>query len=128
LRGVVGRIRELSAELVAVGNGTPWHAAAFRDEAGIDFPLLVCPGLEAYRAAGLKRTYTGALHWRTWRRGLEATRKGFRQSRTRGDAWQLGGTLVVAPGDRILFEHRARDPSDHPDPEAVLAALARRKG
>ena len=59
LRDGVGEIRKAGAELVVVGNGRPQHALDFRSEYELDFPLVVDPELQAYRAAGLRRGLQG---------------------------------------------------------------------
>jgi hypothetical protein len=40
-----------------------------------------------------------------------------------GHPAQLGGVLVVAPGDDILYVHLAEDASDNPPNTEVLAAV-----
>ena len=42
-----------------------------------------------------------------------------------GDPWQLGGTLVVAPGDRIVYRWRNANVDDDAPIDDVIAALAR---
>jgi hypothetical protein len=59
-----------------------------------------------------------------WLAGLRARRAGFRQTKVEGDPWQLGGTLVVAPGDRVLYAYANRSPQDEAPVEDVLDALA----
>jgi len=125
LRDRVGEIREAGAELVVVGNGTPDHAAAFGEEEGIDFPLLVDPELVAYRAAGLRRGMRDAIRAKTLGHAMRAFRKGFRQTSVKGDPWQLGGAFVIAPGSRILWKHVSREAGDHADPDAILQVLQR---
>ena len=56
------------------------------------------------------------------RNALRARKEGFRQAKVQGDPWQLGGTLVVAPGDRVLYAWRNRNADDDAPVEAVLAA------
>ena len=41
-----------------------------------------------------------------------------------GDALQLGGTLVVAPGDVVHFVHRDSVAGDHAPVDAIVAAAA----
>jgi peroxiredoxin len=55
LRDQLPEIRARGAELVVIGNGAQHFAAAFREDMGLDCPLLVDPELRAYRAAGLRR-------------------------------------------------------------------------
>ena len=127
MRDVVDAIRFLGAELVVIGNGRPDHAEAFKEEQKISFPLFVYPTMEAYRAAGLKRGITNAVNLRTARHAVRAFRKGFRQTGTQGDPWQLGGSFVIDPKGAVLFTQISREPGDHPDPQDILAALRRIK-
>lgn len=123
MRGKVAEIRGLGAELVVVGNGRPDQAADFRRQENLDFPLLVDPEMSAYRAAGLKRGITDALSLGTLRHAVRAYRQGFRQSSVQGDPWQLGGTMVITPENKVLFRHVNRDAGDHPDPKDILDVL-----
>jgi hypothetical protein len=45
------------------------------------------------------------------------------QGKTIGHPAQLGGALVVAPGEHVLLEQRARDASDNVPPADLLAAI-----
>ena len=64
MRDRVDEIRARGAELVVIGNGAAHFAAAFREDQGLDGPLLIDPDLVAYhaRAAGMisKVLYHGA--------------------------------------------------------------------
>ena len=118
-------IRERGAELVMIGNGNRHFAKAFADEFGITAPLYVDTKRDSYRALGMKRGFRATLGslaslrntWRAWRAG-------FRQGLTRGDAWQLGGVLVVARGGEVLYQHLSAAAGDKADVPEVLAALA----
>lgn len=123
MRDKVEQIREAGAELVVVGNGTPEHAADFRDQERIDYPLLVDPELEAYRTAGLRRGMRDALRAKTLTHAMRAFRQGFRQSSVKGDPWQLGGIFVIAPGGKVLWKYISREAGDHPDPDRILEVL-----
>ena len=123
MRGVIQDIRSLGAELVVVGSGKPFHAAAFRDDQEIDFPLLVDPDLVAYEAAGLRRGVAATLNWKMARNAFRAFRSGFRQTSVQGDPWQLGGTFVLLPGGDCAFAHVSSEAGDHPEVNAVLSAL-----
>jgi hypothetical protein len=87
-------------------------------------PLRADPAGAAFRAVAMRRTSV----WRLLRPGLlvqalRARREGHRQRGVWGDPWQLGGTVVVAPGDRVLYAHRNATPHDEAPLDAVLAAL-----
>lgn len=108
---------------MVVGNGQPFHAAAFRDEQSIDFPLVVDPSLKAYRAAGLKRGWKDTLAPKAIGHAIRAWKSGARQTSVKGDPWQLGGTFVLEAGGKLLFRHVSREAGDHPSVGEVLAAL-----
>jgi len=123
LRDALPEIRRRGAELVVVGNGSPWHAKGFREEQGIDFPLYVDPDLAAYAAAGLKRGVLDTLRPAAIGKAVRAWRSGARQGKTQGDPWQLGGVFVVRAGGEVLYRHINRDAGDHPPAEPILGAL-----
>jgi peroxiredoxin len=124
LRDALPTLRGTGAELVVIGSGRPWHAAAFREEEKVDFPLLVDPDLQAYAAAALQRSKTALLKPKVLARGAAAFKQGFRQTSTKGDPWQNGGVFVIAQGGRVLYEQRSDGPGDHAPVDDVLAALA----
>jgi NAD(P)-dependent dehydrogenase (short-subunit alcohol dehydrogenase family) len=123
LRDRIGEIRARGAELVIVGNGTPAFAAAFREDQGLDCPLLVDPELSAYRAAGLRRGRVEALSPRLPLNALRALRAGYRQTGVQGDPWQLGGVFVIRPGGELVYRYVSREAGDHAPVDEVLAAL-----
>jgi peroxiredoxin len=113
------------ARLAVVGQGTPAHAAHFRDSHELDLPLYVDEGRESYRAAGTKvGTVTELLGPRVVAKGAIASRRdGVVQGRTIGHPAQLGGVMVVLPGDEIVYVHLADDAGDNPANDEVLKAL-----
>ncbi|HEX7078497.1 MAG TPA: peroxiredoxin-like family protein [Candidatus Eisenbacteria bacterium] len=121
-------IERSGAGIAAIGLGGRTYAAAFREETGIDFPLLIDERRVAYDAAGLRsggilellRPFNLAARAR-------AGREGHRQHRIGKDPFQLGGTFVLAPGDRDWFAHRSGTFGDVAEIDAVLAALARNR-
>ena len=121
------KVRAHGGELHLVGNGNRHFAQAFKEELNIASPLYVDTKLRAYRALEMKRglAFTvGSLA--TWKNMARAMKAGFRQGTTRGDAWQLGGVLVVLPGGIVAFRHSSQAAGDHPRVENVLSALPRR--
>lgn len=117
-------MRAAGAGIAVVGQGTPEMAQDARRETGWRGPIYVDGEGVAYRAAGLaKATIVGVFRPRVVMAALRARREGFRQGRTRGNPWQLGGTLVVAPGDRVLYAWRNRAADDDAPMEEVLTAL-----
>jgi hypothetical protein len=117
-------IRARGGELHFVGNGNRHFARAFKDELEITCPLYVDTKLEAYGALQMKRGVASTLGApATWKNAIRAMKSGFRQGPIRGDAWQLGGVLVVRTGGVIAYRHLSRAAGDHPPVEEALRAL-----
>lgn len=116
------------ANLVLIGQGTSRHADHFREQFGLDgFEVLVDPDREAYKAAGAKVGTVGQLLGpRPVIEGIKAAvSERMVQGMTQGHAAQLGGVLVIAPGGEVTWSHIAKDASDNPPNEDVLAAVER---
>lgn len=112
------------AKLAAIGLGDSNYARLFREEAGIDFPLLIDENRVAYKAAGLKSA--NLLH--LLRRDNSAARTraraaGFEQHRLGQNPFQLGGSFVFGPGNRDLYAHLSKTFGDNASTEALLNAV-----
>jgi hypothetical protein len=143
LRRELPTIHAHGAQLIVIGNGTDQFAAAFREDLDLDTPLYVDPTCASYRVLGMKRGVARTLGtwsmwvkmvrliWanlvegrsravlRSWRRSLPALKPG-----EHGDAWQLGGVLVVLPGGDVPFSYLSASAGDHPPVKDILAVLA----
>lgn len=119
----VDKIRAAGAELYVIGNGAPNFIEGFRETTGWDGPLYTDPSLEVYKAAQLKRGVTTTLDPKSILPALRALRRGSRQGLTRGDAWQQGGVLVVAPNGDVKWHHASERPGDNASGSQILAAL-----
>lgn len=111
------------ASLFLIGNGTPKHAQWFREDTGIDVPLLCDEKLEAYAAAGLRRTALGILHPGAAVAAVRALAGGNFQSRTKGDPYQQGGVVVADFPDRVRYHHVARYAGDRAKIQKILSAI-----
>lgn len=111
--------------LVLIGQGTPRQAAEFRRRQGIQLPVLADHDRVSYKAAGTKvGGVTDLFSPQTVAKGLLATARTRRtQTRTIGNAGQLGGALVVLPDGSIPWSRMAEDASDNAPPEEILAAV-----
>jgi NAD(P)-dependent dehydrogenase (short-subunit alcohol dehydrogenase family) len=123
LRDRIEDIRAAGADLVIVGNGNAGFARAFREDFGLEGPLLVDPELRAYRAAGLRRGRVELLSPRLPLNALRALRSGSRQQGVQGDPWQLGGVFVLKPGGGLLYRYVSSEAGDHPPVNEILSAL-----
>ena len=119
------KLEAAGARLAVIGQGTPAHAAHFRDSHKLDLPMYVDEGRKSYKAAGTKiGTVTELLGPRVIAKGAVASRRdGVVQGRTIGHPAQLGGVMVVKPGDEIVYVHLADDAGDNPGNDDVLAAV-----
>ena len=112
------------ARLVVIGQGTPEQGAAFLASQKVELPLYVDKGRESYKVAGTKiGTFGELLGPRMVTKGAAAMAKlGIHQGMTVGRPAQLGGVLVIRPGDEIVYAHLSDDVSDIPANSEVLAA------
>jgi hypothetical protein len=125
LRRARDRFEQAGAGLILIGQGSPRQAAHFhrRFELG-ETPLLADEDRRTYRLAGLRRGGAAQLVGpRSVAAGLRhAARSGVMQGRVVGDAAQLGGAAVVAPGGLVAFEHASAHAGDTVDPGDLLEA------
>ena len=121
-------IAAAGARLVVIGNGWPAMAKDFAQKARLpaSMTFVTDPSLQSYSAAGLKRGALLTLGPRGWIPYLQTWKRGFRQGRTKGDPWQQGGALVLAPGGEVLFRHVSTRPSDQAAPQTLIDALRKR--
>ena len=112
-------------DVVLIGQATPRHAAHFRRRQEIELPVLADEHRVSYKAIGARKGSTSQLVGPTvLAKGLLTTAKtGIVQGRTIGSASQLGGAVVIAPGNCVLFEQTATDASDNVSPEQLLEAI-----
>ncbi len=114
------------ARLAAIGLGDPVYARAFREEAGITFPLLVDADRAAYRAAGLaSASLLHVLRPDNIVAGLRARAAGHRQLRKGPNPFQLGGSFVFGPGNVDRYAHVSRTFGDNAPVSALVAVLGR---
>jgi len=117
-------IRAAGGSIAVIGLGTPAFAKGFREATRYEGPLFVDGEGAAYRAVSLKRLKLWRLMSpRMIGNALRAKKEGFRQGKVEGDPWQLGGTLVVAPGDRLVYRWRNTNADDDAPLDDVVAAL-----
>ena len=111
------------AHLLFVGTGLPAMAADFaRTHAG-PHPVFSDPARATFAAAGMKRSLWTTLHWRLVPNAWRALRRGFRQTKVQGDAWQQGGVLVFDAAGRVLHRQVDGAAGDALDLDAVVAAV-----
>jgi peroxiredoxin len=116
-------IQKKGAGLVFIGNGNAQFAKAFKDEYGIGVPIYTDSRRKTYEALGFARSAFSFISIGATKAAARALGAGFRQGLTQGDAFQLGGLLVVDRKGEVLFRHASQHAGDHPPVKDVLAAL-----
>jgi hypothetical protein len=111
-----------NADLIVIGNGVSQHLQPFREATGYRGQLYTDPTLAVYKILDLKSGLSGLLGMKTFQQGFKAFRKGVSQDGIQGSALQLGGALVLGPGDTIHYVYRSREAGDHPPVDQMLAA------
>jgi hypothetical protein len=126
LRPHVDDLRKAGVEPYVIGSGTPAQARDFAelvDVAGI-VPILCDEKLASYRAMGMKRSLLATLSLRAVGNYVRSFKK-FKQGKTMGDPWQLGGAAIIKPPGDITYKYISQFGGDHPDP-ALLVDEARK--
>ena len=125
MRPRIPEIRAAGAELYVIGSGAPMYAADFKEKLRIaGTPIWTDEALASYRLFDFKRGASAVMAVRALGHVARALLAGAWQGRTRGDATQIGGVVVVRPGGRIAYLYRSREAGDHPDPREIVAALS----
>lgn len=119
-------MRRKGANVAIIGNGLPAMAKGFVDRLGLagEARVLTDPKRQSYRLAGFRRGVWATLGPHALVNLLRALRKGLGTRKIEGDAWQQGGTLVVARGGEVLFRYASSHQGDRAGPQRLLAALA----
>jgi len=123
LRGIKNQIEAAGARLVFIGNGDPAHARNFKERWVPDCEVLTDPSTASYALLGARRGAWAVWSPRLWPAGLRAIRGGFRQSRTQGHAYLLGGVAILDSGGVVRWRYLSRFAGDHPEPRKIVAAL-----
>jgi hypothetical protein len=113
------------AGLTLIGQATPRQATAFRRKLKIELPVLADEERRTYRIAGFPRASVGQLLGpRSVLSGVKhGARSGVVQGRIIGDAAQLGGAMVIAPGGEVTFRQQSRNAGDTIEVEELLEAV-----
>ena len=112
------------ARLAAVGLGDVRYARAFREETGIQFPLLVDEQRQAYRALELNKANLLHVFWKLNSLGRKRAKAAVhRQHKLGKDPFQLGGSFVFGPGNIDYFVHLSETFSDNAPPDVLLKSI-----
>jgi AhpC/TSA antioxidant enzyme len=120
-----GDFKAAGAGLVLIGQASPRHAAQFRRRQGIQLRVLADERRVSYKAAGTKMANVTELFGpRSVSKGLLAGARSRKiQTRTIGNAAQLGGSLVIATDGQVVWSHMSDNAGDNASPEEILVAV-----
>ncbi|MCB9876546.1 MAG: AhpC/TSA family protein [Planctomycetes bacterium] len=120
-------LQQHGGRLAFVGHGSIDDARQFVAQHVGEHALLVDAERRAFAAAGMRRSRLLLVSPRMWRNALRARREGFRQEGLQGDAWQLGGVVVLGPDGRSAWRQVERTAGDELDLRRV-AELVQQHG
>lgn len=114
--------------MTAIGTGGRRYAQAFIEDESVPFPVLLD---EDGVAADIVETNSlGAMSLirpDAWLAGAKSLVGGNRQHNAGRRPTQLGATLVMAPGNELLYIDKESFAGDHADLDEVLAVLGRQE-
>jgi len=107
-----------------VGLGDVEYARRFREQTGIDFPLLIDEHRLAYRAARLRSANLLHMVWTENMKARDRARaSGHRQHELGQHPFQLGGSFVFGPGNVDRYAHESQTFGDNASPDHLLGAV-----
>ena len=113
--------------LVLIGQATPRQATAFRRKLDLDpTPVLADEDRTTYELAGFRKANVAQLLGP--KSALSGVKHGLRsgvvQGRVIGDAAQLGGAVVIAPGGEVLLRQASEHAGDTIAADDLVAVAA----
>ncbi len=110
--------------VTAIGTGGKRYAKAFIEDEQVPFPVLLDQDGSAAEVAGTKKMRGLSLvSPKQLVSGIRSTLGGHRQHNSGRRPFQLGATLVIGPGDELLYADFEDFAGDHADLDEVLAVL-----
>ncbi len=111
------------AKICFIGNGSYHEIIKFKKELNIESSMVFTdPSRRSYEATGMRRGMMPALGPKAVANVVRLLSEGHRQkvyNREAGDLWQLGGVLVVNPGDVIRYHYISEVTGDFPEPGEI---------
>jgi len=110
--------------VTAIGTGGKRYAKAFIEDEQVPFPVLLDEHGTAAEIAGTKSlTARSLLSPKQIGAGIRSTLGGNRQHNPGRRPFQLGATLVIAPGNELRYADFEDFAGDHAKLDEVIAAI-----
>ena len=110
--------------MTAIGTGGRNYAKAFMEDEQVPFPVLLDEDGSAAQVVGTgSMGIASLLKGSQLAAGFRSFKEGHRQNKAGDRPMQLGATIVMAPGDEVLYEDFEDFAGDHADIDEVIAAL-----
>ena len=107
-----------------IGPGKAAHLGEFREVTGFRSDLFADPGRKTYQVLGFSSGITKLIGIKPLQVALSALKSGIRPGKLQGNALQLGGAVVIAPGDELRYLFREKHAGDHPPVAELLRAVS----
>ena len=112
--------------MTAIGTGGKRYAKAFIEDESVPFEVLLDEDGSAAEIVGTKSLgMMSLLKPKQVIAGARAAGGGNRQHNTGRRPMQLGATLVIGPGNELLYEDYEAFAGDHADLDEVLSVLSK---
>ena len=112
------------AHIAAIGLGDEAYARMFKQDTGINFPLLIDASRVAYHAVGLQSGSVFHLLGADNREARARAKAAGHTQHTLGkNPFQLGGSFIFGPGNMDLYAHLSATFGDNAPIADLLAAL-----
>lgn len=119
------RFDENGARILLVGSGNLKQAQTFARMYAPGFTVVSDNEGHLYRAYQLKRTSLFKMVSPSlFLKGLKTIGQGHGIGSLQGDVFQLPGVFIIDTKGMVQYSYYGRDPSDRPEPEALLSVLA----
>lgn len=113
------------AGVTAIGTGGRRYATAFIEDENVPFPVLLDTDGAAAEIIETNQLGLGSLvRPAAIGAGIRSFAGGHRQTKSGARPMQLGATIVIGPGDNVMYEDREDFAGDHADLGEVLAVLS----
>jgi peroxiredoxin len=109
-------------QIILVSLATPDRTEAFKKEFSLSFPIICDPEKKLYKIFGLGRgSFIRMASPAFLLKGLKTLSRGHTLGVPKDDVRQMPGVFLIDTTGNIRYAHYAKDPSDNPSIDTLLA-------